>query len=121
LTDPALRSIVERDIAELAQALSAGLAKSSFLLAGSVLEGALLDVLIQKPAVAGSYFPKRTFPKDFSLKDLIEVAEGEQLLTPTALATKPAQNTRPRVNGRASHVAPAKASALTTSGASHHT
>jgi hypothetical protein len=88
-----LRALVVRDLAELEDAIRFGLAKSSLLLGGSILEGLLVDVLDRNRAVASSYLKKRRFPEEASLPDLIGIAGDaalldapRHLLTPTSVA-----------------------------------
>jgi hypothetical protein len=69
-----IREIVSRDIGELAEAIRFDLPKSILLLAGSILEGILVDVLDRNRGVASSFMKKRRFPEDASLQDLVAIA-----------------------------------------------
>jgi hypothetical protein len=93
LEDEDIRNIIARDIMELKVAANFGLAKSTLLLGGSVLEGILADVLDRNRAVASSYLKKRRFPEEASLQDLIRIAgdpaivdSPRHLLTATSIA-----------------------------------
>jgi hypothetical protein len=92
VTGDSLREIVTRDIEELRNAVAAGLSKCVMLLAGSILEGVLVDVLDRNRALAASYMKKRRFPEDASLQDLVSIAGDaalldapRHLLTPTSV------------------------------------
>ena len=88
-----IREIVLRDIGELKNAIRWAMPKSILLLAGSILEGILVDVLDRNRAIASSCMKRRKFPEDASLQDLVAIAgdaavvdSPRHLLTPTSLA-----------------------------------
>jgi len=81
LRDAPTRDIVERDLAELRTALETGLSKAALLLCGSVLEAVLLDVVGRNRAVATTYRKRSSFPDEYSLTDLVDVATNEKLLS----------------------------------------
>lgn len=84
-----IREIVSRDISELKIAVELGLAKSTILLSGSILEGVLIDVLDRNRALASTYMRRRRFPEDASLQDLIGIAGDSALLdAPAHLLTE---------------------------------
>ncbi len=80
LKNAVMRGIVERDLGELRAALLSGTSKTLLLLCGSILEGVLVDAVARNIIVAKTYQPKKHFPDDYSLHDLIDVAVEEQLL-----------------------------------------
>lgn len=91
LSDERLAAIVRRDVVELKKAIGANLPKCVALLAGSILEGVLIDVLDRNRALASSYLKKRKFPDEASLPDLLRIAGAaldapRHLLSPTAIA-----------------------------------
>jgi hypothetical protein len=98
VADPAVRSIVERDYRELAiRALPDGSWKSTVILAGSILEAVLYDLLTKEPTLSASAMTsseaptkkkggpvkditKHTRDEQWSLNDLIKVACDLKLL-----------------------------------------
>jgi hypothetical protein len=74
VSDDDLRTIIERDLAELEEAVGAGLHKSTALLAGSIAEALLLDVLDRRRDIAQSHFGKKKFPADASIEHLVGIA-----------------------------------------------
>ncbi len=85
LSDEELRAIVMRDLGELEAARSSGkMAKCVALLAGSVTEALLLDVLDRRRDLAGPYLGKKRFPEDASLGALVMIATKLGLLSPLA-------------------------------------
>lgn len=85
MVDGDLRAIVERDLDELDAAIVAGLHKCSAILAGSVVEGLLIDMLDQNRAIAQTHMAQRRhFPEDASLGDLVDIATKEMLLEAVA-------------------------------------
>jgi hypothetical protein len=77
LRDKSVVSIINRDLEELEAVLRLGLAKSSLMLAGSILEGILFDVTNRNPALAGSFLEgqkgQKKWPKDASLPLMIDI------------------------------------------------
>lgn len=74
------KSIIERDLRELAAAAPAGLWKSCLLLCGSILEAVLLEVLDRRRDLAQPYLKKKQFPDDANLHQLIEIASDIALI-----------------------------------------
>jgi len=88
LSDPNLTRIVRRDLAEIAAAAEARTYKATLLLAGSILEGILVDVLSLNAPVARSFLPqRRIWPDDASLPQLLEIA-GDVEMTLDGATTK---------------------------------
>ncbi len=84
--DAALAEILRRDANEIESAREAGLHKSVLVLGGSILEGALVDVLDKRRDLAEALFKRvrkgnanKRFPDDASLPDLLAVATSDQL------------------------------------------
>ena len=88
ITDPDLRSIIERDYAEIPTCLEAGAWKAATVMSGSVMEALLLDALLTAEAKAKQ---SHKAPKDkrgkviedlarWTLNTMIEVAIDLQLL-----------------------------------------
>ena len=85
MVDADLRSIVDRDLDELDAAIRAGLHKCSAILAGSIVEALLIDMLDQNRAIASSHLKRKKFPEEASLGELVTIATAEGLLE--AMAT----------------------------------
>ncbi len=80
VSDQALQAILRRDLEELVSAVSAGLDKSVAMLAGSIMEAVLVDVIDRRPDLAQGYMGKKKFPSDASIDKLVEIAVAENLL-----------------------------------------
>ncbi len=78
--DAKLRTIIQSTLTELEGALAAGLSKASILLAGSILEGVLVDVLDRRRDLASPFLKKRKFPDEASLEDLLKIAASPDLV-----------------------------------------
>lgn len=74
LHDPGLRSVVQRDLAELRICMDAGAWKASAILAGSCVEAVLLDIWHMHEEAAVSIWGPR-WPDQISLFDLANEAE----------------------------------------------
>jgi hypothetical protein len=79
LTDKGLREIIERDYKELTLVLFPGGAwKSTVIMAGSILEAILFDVLASDPAINAKALASSVAPKgpmeDWRLENLVKVA-----------------------------------------------
>jgi len=80
VSDADFQNIMERDIIELECAVANSLHKSVALLAGSIVEALLADVVGRRPDLARSYMGRKTFPADASIDKLVEIAVGESLI-----------------------------------------
>jgi hypothetical protein len=78
-----LRRVVEADLRELEVLRQAGAAKALFILAGSLVEGVLVDVLGRREDLAQSILKKGKWPNDAGLAGLIEGAARFGLVQPT--------------------------------------
>lgn len=79
-----LLRIIDRDLDELAIAVSCGQHKTTLLLCGSVLEAILIEVLSLRADLAQSYSKRKKFPDEASLEDLVSIATQEGFLSDTA-------------------------------------
>jgi hypothetical protein len=77
ITDDALRASLEKDYDELTKAVQDGLWKSALVLAGSIIEAALIDCLI---ALEYKHLPDDKI-LEFALAQAIDACKGEGLLT----------------------------------------
>ncbi len=80
-----LRAVVIGDLEDIDRGLSVGSAKPTMISCGSALEGVLLDVLDRRRDIASSYMKRaQDWPERVSLKQLVEIALKNDLLTATA-------------------------------------
>ncbi|MGE0323697.1 MAG: hypothetical protein AB7K71_04385 [Polyangiaceae bacterium] len=79
--DVELRGLIARDLDEFDRASAAGASKAAVLLAGSVIESALLDVLGRNQKSAVRLLGKK-WPERASLKDLITACSQAEVLLP---------------------------------------
>lgn len=86
VSDDSFQAILRRDLEELVSAVSANLNKSVAMLAGSIMEAVLVDIIGRRPDLAQSYMGKKKFPADASLDKLIEIAVAESLLDSLAMS-----------------------------------
>jgi hypothetical protein len=83
ITDPDLRSIIERDYAEIPTCLTAGAWKAATVMCGSVMEALLLDALLTDQARARQSQHAPKYISDlgrWSLNTMIKVAVDLQIL-----------------------------------------
>lgn len=87
LSSASLRQVVEADLRELEILRASGASKAIFVIAGSLIEGVLVDVLSLQPALAASLLKKNhaRWPKDAGLSDLIEGAVKYGLVQPSVV------------------------------------
>jgi hypothetical protein len=83
VVDPERRRAVAADSEELEDAMSRGRFKSALLLAGSILESLLIDVLARNPPLAAARLPG--FPEAATLPALFAAASDPSLLAPSRL------------------------------------
>jgi hypothetical protein len=75
IRDPNLRVVIDRDLLELSKAMAGGMYKTILLLAGSVVEAILLDVLDRNAVVAKTHLRgKQRWPDDAGLAALVGMA-----------------------------------------------
>jgi hypothetical protein len=86
VADTELRDILARDIEELEAAIAGGLHKSTALLAGSIVEAMLVDVIDQRRDLAQAYMGKKKFPAEASIDHLVGIGIAEQLIDKLAEA-----------------------------------
>ncbi len=81
MVDKELSRMVARDLGELDSAIGAANIKSAVILAGSIVEAVLLDVLARNEHEARLRMRKR-WPNNVSAKELIDVASSIQVALP---------------------------------------
>jgi hypothetical protein len=89
--DDKLRAVIASDLGELKDAAERGNPKTIMMLAGSVLEAAILDVLQRRADLVTPFFPKKKFPDEWSLPQLLEVGSKELKTGLTPLLTESAK------------------------------
>lgn len=89
LRSESLRRVIEADFAELNALRASGASKAIFVIAGSLIEGVLIDVLSLRPDLAEGLLKKNhaKWPKDAGLSDLIEGSEKFGLIQPSVVSS----------------------------------
>jgi hypothetical protein len=84
ITDPGLRAVLARDMAETQRALVAQCWKATLILAGGVLEALLLDIALRNAAavLASTAAPKEKDVRKWDLSQLIATCYERKLVDP---------------------------------------
>jgi hypothetical protein len=89
LSSDSLRRVVEADLRELNVLRASAASKAIFVIAGSLIEGVLVDVLNLRPDLAEQLLKKGhpKWPKDAGLSDLIDGAVRFNLIQPSVVGS----------------------------------